>query len=155
MHLLALWDFFTDWNDRFPYPFIHLKPEKCTPFGLSLPVKAIIGSTPPPPLSGSSQVQRIPARVKAEHWSCQLMLSNKLLTQNLYCAFFPTYFLFIGAAETSNADDATLLVLRHARRALSPTNVYRGRNEKRERESIRVFPIDASHAGLKKRGLFG
>ena len=110
---------------------------------------------PPPPFPGSSQVQRIPARVKAEHWSCQLMLSNKLLTQNLYCAFFPTYFLFIGAAETSNADDATLLVLRHARLALSPTNVYRRRNEKRERESIRVFPIDASHAGLKKRGLFG
>ena len=154
MHLLALWDFFTDWNDRFPYPFIHLKPEKCTPFGAEPPRKGHYREYPPP-LSGSSQVQRIPARVKAEHWSCQLMLSNKLLTQNLYCAFFPTYFLFIGAAETSNADDATLLVLRHARRALSPTNVYRGRNEKRERESIRVFPIDASHAGLKKRGLFG
>ena len=33
------------WN---PYPFIYLKPEKCTPFRRSLPVKAIIGSTPPP-----------------------------------------------------------------------------------------------------------
>ena len=123
------------------------------PFRAEPPRKGHYREYPPPP-SGSSRVQRIPARVKAEHWSCQLMLSNKLLTQNLYCAFFPTYFLFIGAAET-NADDATLLVLRHARRALSPTNVYRGRNEKRERESIRVFPIDASHAGLKKRGLFG
>ena len=83
------------------------------------------------------------------------MLSNKLLTQNLYCTFFPTYFLFIGAAEATNAEDAMLLVLRHARCALSPMNVYGGRKEKRERESIRVFPVDASYAGLKKRGLFG
>ena len=30
-----------------PYPFIYLEPEKGTPFGRSLPVQAIIGSTPP------------------------------------------------------------------------------------------------------------
>ena len=35
-------------NDRFPYPFIYLKPKNGTLFGRSLPVKAIIGSTPPP-----------------------------------------------------------------------------------------------------------
>ena len=34
MHLLALWGLFTDQHDRFPYPFIYLKPEKGTPFGL-------------------------------------------------------------------------------------------------------------------------
>ena len=33
------------WN---PYPFLYLKPEKGTPFGQSLPVYAIIGSTPLP-----------------------------------------------------------------------------------------------------------
>ena len=33
-------------NDRFPYPFIYLKPEKGTSFGWSLTVQAIIGSTP-------------------------------------------------------------------------------------------------------------
>ena len=38
-----------DRNDRCLYPFIHLKPEKGTPFGWSLSVKAIIGSTSPPP----------------------------------------------------------------------------------------------------------
>ena len=38
MYLLVL--------DRFPYPFICLKPVKGTPFGRSLPVKAIVGSTP-------------------------------------------------------------------------------------------------------------
>ena len=122
------------------------------PFRAEPPRKGHYREHPP---SGSSQVQRIPARVKAEHWSYQVMLSNKLLTQNLYCAFFPTYFLFIEAAETSNADVAMLLVLRHTRCALSPMNVYGGRKEKRERERIRVFPVDASHAGLKKRGLFG
>ena len=31
-----------------PYPFIHLKPEKGTPFEQSLPVQAITGSAPPP-----------------------------------------------------------------------------------------------------------
>lgn len=76
------------------------------------------------------------------------------MTQNLYRPFFPTYFLFIGAAEAANVDNATLLVLHHARCALSPMNVYRGRYEKRERERIRVFPIEACHAGLKKGGLF-
>ena len=39
---------FKDLIDRFPYPFIYLKPEKGTPFGRSVPIKAIIGSTPPP-----------------------------------------------------------------------------------------------------------
>lgn len=76
------------------------------------------------------------------------------MTQNLYRPFFPTFFLFIGVAEAANAGNATLLVLRHARCAPSPTNVYRGRNEKRERERIRVFPIEACQAGLKKGGLF-
>ena len=53
---LALLGPFTDPNDRFlypfiyfsewnPYPFLYLKPEKGTPFGRSLSVKAIIGST--------------------------------------------------------------------------------------------------------------
>ena len=37
---------FRNLNDRFPYPFIYLKREKGTPFGRSLPVKAIIGSAP-------------------------------------------------------------------------------------------------------------
>ena len=88
------------------------------PFRAEPPRKGHYRESPPPPLSGSSQVQRIPARVKAEHWSCQVMLSHKLLTQNLHCAFFPTYFLFIGAAETSNADDATLLASSRALRAV-------------------------------------
>ena len=57
INVLGLLGPFTDANDRFPYPFIHfkecnpypsiyLKPEKGTPFGRSLPVQVIIGSTP-------------------------------------------------------------------------------------------------------------
>ena len=65
--------FFADGNDRFPYPFIHLKPEKRYPFRAKPPRIGHYREYPP---SGSSQVQRIPARVKAEHWSCQVMLSN-------------------------------------------------------------------------------
>ena len=36
---------FTLWN---PFPFIYLKPKKGTPFGWSLSMSAIIGSTPSP-----------------------------------------------------------------------------------------------------------
>ena len=35
-------------NQQQTYPFIYLKHEKGTPFGRSLPIKAIIGSTHPP-----------------------------------------------------------------------------------------------------------
>ena len=37
---------FTDPNDRFPSPFIYLKPDKGTSFGWSLPLWAIMVSTP-------------------------------------------------------------------------------------------------------------
>ena len=36
---------FTQWN---PFPFIYLKPKKGTPFGWSLSMSAIVGSTPSP-----------------------------------------------------------------------------------------------------------
>ena len=36
-------------NQQQTYPFIYLKHEKGTPFGRSLPIKAIIGSSPPLP----------------------------------------------------------------------------------------------------------
>ena len=35
-------------NQQQTYPFIYLKHEKGTPFGRSLPIKVIIGSTHPP-----------------------------------------------------------------------------------------------------------
>ena len=35
-------------NQQQTYPFIYLKHEKGTPFGRSLPIKAIIGSNPTP-----------------------------------------------------------------------------------------------------------
>ena len=56
MHLEALLGLCTERNNRFldlsytstiiPCPFIYLKPKIDTPFGLNLPVKSIIGSTP-------------------------------------------------------------------------------------------------------------
>ena len=62
MNLLSLLDPFTEkkWQTSLPYkilqliimkfqPFIYLKPKEGTPFGRSLPVKAIIGSSPPGP----------------------------------------------------------------------------------------------------------
>ena len=56
-HFLVCWIFvllifFINFNQWNPHPFIFLKPGKGTPFGQSLPIWAIIGSTdviPPPP----------------------------------------------------------------------------------------------------------
>ena len=56
-HLSALFGLFTDLNDRFPilsytskskipHLFINLKPENGNPFGRSLPLWTIIGTTP-------------------------------------------------------------------------------------------------------------
>ena len=49
IHLLAIVGLFINKNERFPYPFIYLKSKKGTPFQRSLPVQAIVRSTPPPP----------------------------------------------------------------------------------------------------------
>ena len=45
MRLLAFLVLFKHVNDRFAYPFIYLKPLKGTPFGRSLSVYDIIGSS--------------------------------------------------------------------------------------------------------------
>ena len=48
MHMLGNLGIFTAQNNRFCYPFIYLKPTKGTPLRRSLPVYAVVRSTPPP-----------------------------------------------------------------------------------------------------------
>ena len=61
---------------------LYLKPEKGSPFGRSLPVQAIIGSTPPPPglLHDQSLVQtgshKLPIAVHCLSWKNDLHSEN-------------------------------------------------------------------------------
>ena len=50
IHLFGPLGHFTDPNDRFPYPFIYLKPEKDTPFGGASPYRPLQEVPPSPRL---------------------------------------------------------------------------------------------------------
>ena len=70
------------WN---PYPFIYLKPEKGAPFGQSLCVQAIIGSTPRIPSQVCSRYTVTQKRKKETALSLAIPISD---TSNLNTKFF-------------------------------------------------------------------
>ena len=71
-------------TSKVPDPFIYLKPEEDTPSGRSLPVKAIIGSTPlPPPPGLATWLQTTNKIMHGVLWTNCFYLECLLVTQ--YC----------------------------------------------------------------------
>jgi len=114
-------------------PFIYLKPEKVTPFGRSLPIKAIIGSTPSP-LGGGVDVELLQWERK---WcsleNADLPTSAVQTLTTCYQEFFPNihtlirilYTLPITSAECEHSF-STLRRLKtgYFAIALNPAEIY-------------------------------
>ena len=97
-------------NQQQTYPFIYLKHEKGTPFGQSLPIKAIIGSTHPPPpntLPGKEasalttvppllSFPRKPVQLLYLHKKVSSFMSISLIHNNYFAKFVPVNFLIRG-----------------------------------------------------------
>ena len=67
-----------------PTLFVYLKPEKGTPFGRSLPVKAIIGSTPLSGLGRNNRVTDLPI-----HVCCKIHLPRNVQRRGSGCGHTP------------------------------------------------------------------
>ena len=93
-------------NQQQTYPFIYLKHEKGTPFGRSLPIKAIIGvPTPPPPGKEASALttapplrsfRRKPIQLLYLHKKGSSFMSISLIHNNYFAKFVPVNFLIRG-----------------------------------------------------------
>ena len=93
-------------NQQQTYPFIYLKHEKGAPFGRRLPIKAIIGSThPPPPSPRGKEVSALttapplhsfrhkPIQLLYLHKKVSSFMSISLIHNNYFAKFLPVHFL--------------------------------------------------------------
>ena len=94
-------------NQQQTYPFIYLKHEKGTPFGRSLPIKAFVGSThpPPSPRKEASPLTTAPPLRSFRRKPIQLLylykkvsgfISISLIHNNYFAKFVPVNFLIGG-----------------------------------------------------------
>ena len=107
LHYFVTWPFwvFARGNDRFPYPFIYLKPRKGTSFEWSLPVEAKRRSTPPPSLF--NKYPNIGFRVDSddilgEHY---INISKLLNKRGLACSTFHFFSFTTCSSLTESFDE--------------------------------------------------